>query len=363
MQPSQLISYIALGAPATRRPAFGDLAFLRPEIGFTPRWYHKLLGIDFGEKWHTDPHYRKTEAQRIRHEIDSRFPGNIIGKIDENGKDLDLLTGLFGASTIASMFGVPIRYDSEQWPTSEHFHLSDEEMHRLRPVKPEQNPFFLSLMRQVEEIASMEGKVVGFINWQGVLNNAQRIRGQQLFLDMLTDPELTMNLLECVTITMIEAAKLLQQRQKQSGVNYSFFTVSNCLVNMLSPDLYHEFVLPFDQRIAGAFDAFGIHNCAWNASPYLDDYATIPRVGYIDMGIESDLEKARNLFPYGRRSIMYTPMDIAEKSVPDIRKDLEYIALHYGPCDIVAADIEYGTPDNKVNDLIRICGEISGNYK
>ena len=43
----QLISYIALGAPATRRPASGDLPWLRPEIGFTPNWYHKALNIDF----------------------------------------------------------------------------------------------------------------------------------------------------------------------------------------------------------------------------------------------------------------------------------------------------------------------------
>ena len=55
----QLISYIAPGAPATRRPETAELPFLRPEIGFTPRWYAKSLGIDFGEKWHIDPSYRR----------------------------------------------------------------------------------------------------------------------------------------------------------------------------------------------------------------------------------------------------------------------------------------------------------------
>jgi hypothetical protein len=29
----------------------------------------------------------------------------------------------------------------------------------------------------VDWIAAHEGKVVGFMNWQGVLNNAQRLRG------------------------------------------------------------------------------------------------------------------------------------------------------------------------------------------
>ena len=359
MHTEQLISYIALGAPATRRPAKGTLPFLRPEIGFTPKWYHQATGIDFGERYHTDPSFRKESILSMRIEVDLRFPGNRIGKIDETGGTIDLLTGLYGACTIASMFGVPIRYDSEQWPTSEHYNISDDGMRQLEPVDPEINPFFRSIMDQVEQIAASEGRVVGFINWQGVLNNAQRIRGQQLFLDMLIDPDSTLHFLDCITTTMIHAAKLLQQRQKQSGVGYTFFTVSNCLVNMLSPDLYRDFILPFDQRIAEAFQSIGIHNCAWNASPYLDDYSTIKDVRYLDMGMDSDLDKARSLFPSCRRSLMYTPMDLANKEISEIRNDLEYIALHYGPCYIVAADIEAGTPDSRVIDFMDLCAEIS----
>jgi hypothetical protein len=43
----QLITYIAPGVSATRRPASGYLTFLRPEIGFIPKWYRAAFGIDF----------------------------------------------------------------------------------------------------------------------------------------------------------------------------------------------------------------------------------------------------------------------------------------------------------------------------
>ena len=56
---------------------------------------------------------------------------------------------------------------------------------------------------------------------------------------------------------------------------------------------------------------------------------------------------------------MYTPMELANKPVDQIREDLERIALEYGPCDIVAADIEYGTPDSKVIEFIKICDIIT----
>jgi hypothetical protein len=360
MNHSQLISYIALGAPATRRPATGKLPFLRPEIGFTPNWYHQSLGIDFDEKWHTEPAYRKQSLTEMRTEIDRRFPGNRIGKND--GEFPDLLTGLYGACSVAAIYGVPVRYEKEQWPTSEHVHISDEELSTIKSPDLATSSFFQSILRQVDWIVRNEGKAYGFMNWQGVLNNAQRIRGQELFMDFYMNPEGVKNLLNCVCTTMIDAAKILQQKQHESGMDFTFFTVSNCLVNMLSPELYNEFILPFDQKIAKAFDTIGIHNCAWSATPYLDDYAQVPKVGYIDMGMDSDLEKAKKLFPETRRAIMYTPMDVANKTPEQIRSDMELIAKKYGPCDIVAADIEHGTPDEKVLELIKICEVISGKF-
>ena len=89
----------------------------------------------------------------------------------------------------------------------------------------------------------------------------------------------------------------------------------------------------------------------------------LPRVTEVresrQVRIESDLEKAHELFPDTRRAIMYTPMDVRDKPVLELRADLERIAAVYGPCDIVFADIEDGTPDEKVHDLWRICAEIS----
>jgi len=357
----QLISYIAPGAPATRRPASGYLPFLRPEIGFTPKWYRTALGIDFGGKWHTDPNYRRQTRIEMYQELNKRFPDSLIGSMNDNA--IDILTGTYGASAIAAIYGIPIRYDKEQWPTSEHQYLTDDELENLIPPDLDQNVFFLSLMEQVDWIGEHEDKITGFINWQGVLNNAQRLRGQDIFMDMYMAPERTKHLLDCVCITMIEAAKRLQQKQKKYDDTLSFFTVSNCLVNMVDPELYEEFLLPFDQKIATSFDVIGIHNCAWKADPYLDHYAKVSGVAYLDMGIDSNLEKARTLFPKTRRAIMYTPMDVAYKSLNEIWTDIERIAQNYGPCDIVAADIESGTPDSKVIDFIELCYKISKKFQ
>ena len=94
----QQISYISPGAPARRRKATGSEAFMRPEIGFTPRWFSEKLLIDFGERWHHDVNYRRETILLMRDELKRHFPGTSVGQIDEPERPVDLLTGLFGGN-------------------------------------------------------------------------------------------------------------------------------------------------------------------------------------------------------------------------------------------------------------------------
>jgi len=272
----QLLSYIAPGAPATRREAAGDEAFLRPEIGFTPAWYRQHADIDFGERFHTDPAYRRECVLNMKRILRTRFPGAGIGRTDRPDAPLDLLTGTYGACTVAAIYGIPVVYDSVNWPNCAHDYLSDAQLARLEPPDIERNPHFGQLMEQVEWIAGEEGRVEGFVNWQGVLNNAHRLRGEQLFVDMLVEPEKARHLFACVAETMIQGIRRLHEVQRSGGVDHRFITVSNCLVNMVSPETYRELLLPLDRKIATVYGCIAVHNCAWNATPYLEAYAQVP---------------------------------------------------------------------------------------
>jgi hypothetical protein len=70
----------------------------------------------------------------------------------------------------------------------------------------------------------------------------------------------------------------------------------------------------------------------------MDDYAAVPHLGYIDMGLESNLLRARETFPNARRGLMYKPTDLMNKTLETIRGDLERIAREYAPCDVIVAD-------------------------
>jgi len=355
----QQISYIAPAAPARRRSARGDEPYIRPEIGFTPKWFREPLGIDFGEKWHVDPEYRRETLIQMRGELKKRFPGTSIGQIDEPDKPLDLLTGVYGGNFVAMVFGVPPIYAADNWPTCEHKYFSDEEIDNLELPDLDNNPTFQDLMKQIDWIEKSEGEVYGHINWQGILNTAHRLRGEKLFLDLFDSPERCKKLFDAVYYVMSEGCKRVYARQKQTGVDIDFYTVSNCLVNMVSPEQYAQYFLDYDVRFGEEFGAVAIHNCAWNADAYIDAYSKVDTLGYVDMGSDSDLKRVRELIPDARRAYMYTPMDFNNNEWDKVESDVRKIAEEYGPCDLVIADIESDTPDERVLKVVDLCKEIS----
>ena len=356
---NQLRSYIAPGAPATRRPCDGTEPSLRIEFGFTPRWYRERLGIDFSEQWHLDPHYRRGTVVAMKRELNRRFPDLALGGASPEDTPANL-DGVHGAVLIARCFGVPAEYYCDNWPASALEHLSEEQVARLEPPSLPDVPVFAQVLEQMETIAHDHGGIEGYLNWQGVLNNAQRLRGPEVLTDLWVNPDLARHLFDVVTETMISGMRLVYERQRQSGVTVRHATVSNCFVNMVSPGLYREFLLPCDRRIAAAFDMIGIHNCAWNVDPYIEDYASVANLAYVDMGLDSGLARARELCPNARRALMYTPMDVANKSLAEIRADLLRIHAELGPCDVVMADIDHETPDERVLAVAAMAREVAG---
>ncbi len=354
----QLRYYIAFSAPPTRTPADGSEPFVRAEVGFTPSWFHEFCGIDFSERWHRDADYRMKSYELMRDEVRRRFPDRGIGGDDDQPPDL--LTGIYGGCVVAAMFGQGIQYWPDNFPASSHdFHLSAEQASALTPVEPDENPFFLSILEQLDRILELTGTARGFLNWQGVLNTAFRLRSADIFTDLIDDPGRARHVFDCVATTMIAGLQRLHEVQRKAGVDYRFATISNCVVNMISPEHYEEYLLPFDRKIRDRFESFGIHNCAWTVDPYMDAYAQVPDLGYLDMGLDSDLSRAKRLFPVTRRNVLYTAMDMAEKTKGEIRSDFERIARELGPCDLGLPNMETRVPDERILWAMDLCQELS----
>lgn len=367
MKIKKLRNYIPISGPATRQPCDGTESPFRLSIGFSPRWYHDRLEIDFSEQWHQDPLYRYTTLIRMKRYLHMKFPDieNFTPHF-ENGVDLSCATldGVYGAMLISKIYGLTVHYFSDNWPstdTSQHF--SREQLEKLNPFQLEQNPAFQELMHQMDVIESKWGKISGYLNYQGVLNNALRLRGQEIFLDMYDHPMFVHRLFDHITDTMINVAHAVQKRQRDSGFSVNLFSCSNCVINMIAPEMYEEFILPCDIKISKEFEAFGIHTCNWNATSYIPQLSQIERMGYIDMGIETDLVRMKKSFPYARRAVLYSPVKAENAPMDEIEKDFKKIAEELTPCDLVLADLETSISDEKVIKIIKLANNLAKEMK
>jgi hypothetical protein len=362
---------------------------MRVSLGFTPKWYRDRLGTDFGEPWHHDPLYRYEQSVRIRRLLEELFPtvdnfklrmrdgaaGSTFAADGSFCPECATISSVFGIMLVSSCYGIQLAYREDNWPDSAGgvhldkgtltdliarglFDFSDPAS--IARSLPGSGPTIRSLFSQMDEIARRWGPIHGYLNYQGILNIALKLRGNDIFMDFFDDPEFVESLFSHIARTIGDLSKTVQARQRASGFAIDLLSLSNCVMNMVSPQQYEHFVLPLDQRLSSGYARFGVHTCNWVIDPYMDSLRKLDRMDYIDTGTGSDLGRLKRLFPDTRRAVLYTPGEAESKSTDELYRDLEHIAREYAPCDIVLADVETTMPDSRINDFLEMAQELEG---
>lgn len=358
----KLRNHIPLSGPATREPFIGDEPDLRIVLGFTPKWYHERLGIDFSNIWHADPVYRYESLIKMKTLLNNIFPQVADFKIDmENGieKTCATISGVHGIMLIPLIYGIGAIYRKDGWPDAiPGQHMTKEMIKSLEPFDLMKNPVIEDLLAQMETIERNWNMIHGYLNYQGILNIALKVRGNDIFTDMTDDPLFVHCFFEHIARTIKDVSELIQARQRKSGFYVNLLSLSNCVMNMVSPQMYEEFVLPYDRILSEERERFGIHTCNWNVTPYIEVLRKIKKVGYIDMGIISDMKRVKNVFPDARRAVLYSPVALEQKSMEEIRLDMMKVYSELAPCDIILADIESTTSDIRINNFLSMIDHI-----
>jgi hypothetical protein len=266
-----------------------------------------------------------------------------------------------GIKLIPMIYGLGVQYFPDDWPNNlPGDFLPKEWLEKLEPFDVNEAPVVRQLLGQMDIIEEKFGPVHGYLNYQGIMNIALKLRGNDIFLDIYDDPDFVHHLFGHIADTIGKVSKLVQERQRRSGFYVNLLSMSNCVMNMISPDQYREFVLPCDSALSREYERFGIHTCNWNVTPYIDVLRSIEKIGYIDMGMMSDMRRVREVYPDARRAVLYPPVQLEQKNLGQIEKDIKTIYQNLAPCDIVMADVTETTPDSRVRDFLAIVERIGG---
>jgi hypothetical protein len=316
-----IIPYIPLSCALQQKwvPVERDPGF-KIHYQFIPSWFTRRSDLRFDEPWHTDPLHRYRSFVEMANMVNREFPDlNLGGEIAEIKGSI---SGVQSCTLPAAFFGQKIVYDPGGWPVNTGEPLTDTETEELEVPEFRSHAAYENLMLQMDKIEREWGAIEGELNFQSVMNTAFRLRGTHLYLDMYDNPGRVDRLFEVIYRMLVDFIDEVHHRQSRSGAPRPFFVTANCVVNMISQEHYQRFLMPFDERLAGHYPYFGIHNCNWSVDDYLASYAGVGKVLYLDFGMDSDLVRLKRLFPHASRTVFYR---LTGKSPQEVEKDLRLI--------------------------------------
>jgi hypothetical protein len=126
----------------------------------------------------------------------------------------------------------------------------------------------------------------------GVLTTAQKLCGETVFMDMLTEPTKCQQLFDWIADAYIVLCRHFAQA---AALPITEVHVGECSCCMISPALVEEFVAPVTSRIATALGPVRFHSCG-TSTHLLKAFTAIDHLHSLDFGGATSIRKAREVF-------------------------------------------------------------------
>ena len=299
------------------------------EVVFHPSWWHRHAGIDFDEGFFYDPRRRVEDERRMEQVLYERFGD--LGLGEDRDVDLPVVGPFHNAAgyLLSEMIGCRVEYAVDAPPQvvpagRQGLELDVEAAFSSAP--------FLRLKRLIGDLKKAHGRVVGDVNWGGVLNLALDFRGQDIFLDMVDRPEAVRTLFGRVAEVIDRFTAYLESETGTTSISVNrlvrhrpgaVFLHSECALTMISEEYYRSFLMPYDRAWSLRRRPFGIHYCGADPHRFAAVFAELPRLDLLDVGWGGDLGLLRARLPRTFLNIRLSPVEIVHQSIADIRDAIE----------------------------------------
>ena len=330
---------------------------IKAKVGFYPSWWFRNYGISFGRDFFWNPDYRvdaQLKMQRILHE---RFGDVGMGSADPQPEGyID-----YGMVLLPEIFGCEVVFEDEAQPWAIPMNLSEEQVMQLEVPDLLSSPVMRRMVDQLSYLEEKYGRVTGSLNPTGVQNLALKLRGEELYIDYYTNPEVAEKVLEVSTEAILQLGRYLRDRlgilapAVTPMAPEDMFIEPNCTLAQVSNDTFERFLLRHESRLAEELHPFGIHHCG-NGDELVPGYAKIPHLDFLEVGPKTDLRRLREFMPRVHINARVDPVRMLNEAEEVIRADVREIVDTGGPLELLSVDAvgcDFGTPDANVRAMLQ----------
>jgi hypothetical protein len=179
-----------------------------------------------------------------------------------------------GIGTIAAAFGCEytVNNEADPWIKSVIREENAADVHKLKVPDPETNPMFQKVWKRIESLEKLSSLPLRMVNVPSPLVTASMIWDYTSFIEaLLVCPDEVHVLLEKVTeATILYVREQFKRIKNLFSVSHESICpvprfagvrVSDDTAALLSPDLYREFGVKYNNMISKAFGGIVVHSC------------------------------------------------------------------------------------------------------
>ncbi len=291
-------------------------------------WMHQALGVAFDRDYYFDPTRRHAVDGLCNEYAAEKFPGmglfyseSNLGRIQYWDKGQVQIGGIQPNMILGMLLG------ADFLPADDRD--ADITPGCLAGISPDDLPAPETLLHH-DTVRLFDGQIAqmqrearlrpippffwdasGRATIHGVLTTAQKLFGETIFLDLVTEHGKCVKVLDWIADAYIMLCRHFAQ---EADLPITDIHVGECSACMISPALMKEAIVPVISRIARELGPVRLHSCG-SSTHLLEALAGIDRLNSLDFGGETSLRKAREIFgPEMLISIAPLPRDMSAES-------------------------------------------------
>lgn len=286
-------------------------------------WMHQVLGVTFDRDYYFDPVQRHAVDCRCNAYATETFPDmnlfyseSNLGRLNYWNPDLVQIGGIQPNMILGLLLGAEfIPADDRDADITPHCLLGQDPADLPNPESLLDHDCIKLFDKQITEIEKPLHPIPPFF-WDasgraaihGVLTSAQKLWGESIFLEMITEPKRCQRIMDWLADAYII---LCQHFAQIANVTITDIHIGECSVCMVSPALVEQFVVPATSRIGQALGPIRFHSCG-SSTHLLEALAKIENLNSLDLGGETSIAKVREIFDADRPiSIAPLPSDMS----------------------------------------------------
>ena len=341
------------------------------EIVFHPSWWNKHTGITFDEDFFNHPARRVEDERRMEKELYECFGEFGLGA--DKDKNLPQIGAVHLAAgyLLSEMLGCRIEYAGNASPQVVCAHRDDFSLNEEAVFE---SVAFKKLLALIDTLKTSYHFVCGDIDWGGVLNNAIDLKGENVLIDMVMQPD------ECKAYFR-KIARVTERFftfiQSQTGTNSisvnrtvrhikdPIYLHSECTHTMISEDDYREFLMPVDAAWSRKYRPYGIHYCGKDPHRHAASYGELPYLDFFDLGWGGDIAMIRSHLPNTLLNLRLDPVTLNSQSHEEIESFIRKgVALSGNPylTGICCINMDAETDGEKVCTILRVVETLRKEY-